>query len=160
MIHVNISLLILDEILEEYGYIAVYIYNNIWEKIKPFKSIPINCINKFVELFYSTLNSDDIYKIKTNKILIEKCFPSINQLQIMIRRDFLMGKEMWFVKIILDMLIYYYSNVNAIIIDEELMPMIGKLITMMSELQIKVMNQNFNKISLNKSSKNFLIYIF
>lgn len=113
-----------------------------------------------MELFYSTLNSDDIYKIKTNKILIEKCFPSINQLQIMIRRDFLMGKEMWFVKIILDMLIYYYSNVNAIIIDEELMPMIGKLITMMSELQIKVMNQNFNKISLNKNSKNFLIYIF
>ena len=98
--------------------------------------------------------------IKTNKILIDKCFPSINQLQMMIRRDFLMRKEMWFVKIILDMLIYSYSNVNAIIIDEELIPMMCKLITMMSELQIKAMNQNLNKISLDKNSKNFLIYIF
>ena len=41
MIHVNISQLILDVILEEYGYITVYIYNIIWEKIKTFKSIPI-----------------------------------------------------------------------------------------------------------------------
>lgn len=58
------------------------------------------------------------------------------------------------------MLIYYYSNVNAIIIDEQLIPMMCKLIPMMSELQIKAMNQNLNKISLDKNSKNFLIYIF
>ena len=49
----------------------MFIYNNLWSKIKTFKSIPKLFVEKFIELFYRTYYSEDVKELLLNKTIIE-----------------------------------------------------------------------------------------
>ena len=92
----------------------MFIYNNLWSKIKTFKSIPKLFVEKFIELFYRTYYSEDVKELLLNKTIIEECLPSINDINTIIEKEYLFEKEVWFVKVIIDMMIsYHLQNGNV-----------------------------------------------
>ena len=124
----------------------MFIYNNLWSKIKTFKSIPKLFVEKFIELFYRTYYSEDVKELLLNKTIIEECLPSINDINTIIEKEYLFEKEVWFVKVIIDMMISYHLQNGNVEMIKKAATVILKLINKMKKVEIRIMNSDLKAV--------------
>jgi hypothetical protein len=109
--YIYLFTLSLDEILENYGYIAVYVYSLITQNLKNFKTRPDNFIIKIVEFYFKNFeNFDDSKSAQENTFLIKKCFPSLKVIKMLLFSEYIVQKEVVFIKIVFDLMMHYYSS--------------------------------------------------
>ena len=133
----------------------MFIYNNLWSKIKTFKSIPKSFVEKFIELFYRTYYSEDVKELLLNKKIIEECLPSIDDINTIIEKEYLFEKEVWFAKVVIDMMLSYHMQNGNVEMIKKTATVILKLISKKKKIDIRIMNSELKAVI----SKNQVISI-
>lgn len=133
----------------------MFVYNNLWSKIKTFKSIPKLFVEKFIELFYRTYYSEDVKELLLNKTIIEECLPSIDDINTIIEKEYLFEKEVWFAKVVIDMMLSYHMQNGNVEMIKKTATVILKLISKKKKIDIRIMNSELKAVI----SKNQVISI-
>ena len=133
----------------------MFVYNNLWSKIKTFKSIPKLFVEKFIELFYRTYYSEDVKELLLNKKIIEECLPSIDDINTIIEKEYLFEKEVWFAKVVIDMMLSYHMQNGNVEMIKKTATVILKLISKKKKIDIRIMNSELKAVI----SKNQVISI-
>lgn len=133
----------------------MFVYNNLWSKIKTFKSIPKLFVEKFIELFYRTYYSEDVKELLLNKKIIEECLPSIDDINTIIEKEYLFEKEVWFAKVVIDMMLSYHMQNGNVEMIKKVATVIIKLISKKKKIDIRIMNSELKAVI----SKNQVISI-
>lgn len=100
----------IDEILENHGYIAVYVYNKLLNHSTNFKCSIESFIQGFVDIYaLSYKKTDESIQSEQAKI-IKTILPCIKVLHELIVNDMILKKEIVFIKVLLDIYEHYYMK--------------------------------------------------
>jgi hypothetical protein len=122
MIHVKKILLklkiiffYLDEILEDYGYLGVYLYLQMIKNFSiHFKTRPENFIYTILEEFYKNFSREDLDSLKNSKLIVDIIKNNMPILKKLIETQIYMKKELIILKIVFDIAIFYFTNKDQI----------------------------------------------
>ena len=117
----------LDEILQQYGFIGAYFYNEIIKNIQNFKSRSENFIFDILEFYAKNIEKSEYESIKNVKIIIDIFTSKLDIFCQLLKSKLLVKKELTLFKIILDILLNFYTYIdkfNFDLLDNEIFPII------------------------------------
>src|SRR5690348_11145902 len=103
-----IFIYLLDEILEEFGYIGVFFYNEITANLKSFKTRPENFLFNILEFYCKCIEMDSVESLKQSKVFIDIFQTKLKTLRSLLNSQLINSKEIVLLKIIIDILIHYF----------------------------------------------------
>ena len=145
-----------DEILENYGYIGAYTYNEILAKFKDFKSKPETFLINLVEFYHKNIEQNSCEALKNLQAFLDIFESKIDLISDIIQSGILNKKEIPLIKIIFDILIHKSLNMdkfNSKLFTDKIIPISISFYSDLSEKDIKFMKNFLNK---NKITKEFL----
>lgn len=157
---------ILDDILEAYGYMAVYVYNQLYSFYDNITWEPDSFLKKIIELYFTACYKNNA-KLTQYKIL-NVFFPNIKIIHHLICSDTFAKKEIFFIKLLLDIYnhyYYHYDRYNTDMIINHFLPACLGFFSKLKQEDVNLINSKSDELKfvnkiLSKSEISFiLLYI-